>query len=61
VNPKYAAINGVACYRAIADIPGSSTWAIVAVPAKFVAAVLRDLGGTASNRSSCSAPASRNR
>src|SRR5258706_8083698 len=44
VNPKYAAIDGIACYRAIADIPGPVDLAIVAVPAKFVAAMLRDLG-----------------
>ena len=44
VNPKYEAINGVACYRAIADIPGPVDLAIVAVPARFVADALRDLG-----------------
>src|SRR5258706_2242671 len=44
VNPKYAAINGLACFPAVADIPGPVDLAIVAVPAKFVAAVLRELG-----------------
>jgi acetate---CoA ligase (ADP-forming) len=44
VNPKYSAINGVACYPAIADVPGPIDLAIVAVPAKFVASLLHDLG-----------------
>jgi acetate---CoA ligase (ADP-forming) len=44
VNPKYTAINGLACFPAIADVPGPIDLAIVAVPAKFVAAVLRELG-----------------
>ena len=44
VNPKYASISGVACYPAIADIPGPVDLAIVAVPAKFVASLLRELG-----------------
>ncbi|MEO8441515.1 MAG: acetate--CoA ligase family protein [Betaproteobacteria bacterium] len=44
VNPKYAEINGLACFPAVADIPGPVDLAIVAVPAKFVAAVLGELG-----------------
>ena len=44
VNPKYSSISGVACYPTIADIPGPVDLAIVAVPAKFVASLLRDLG-----------------
>ena len=44
VNPKYAAINGLACFPAVADIPGPVDLAIVAVPAKFVAGTLRELG-----------------
>lgn len=44
VNPKYAAINGIACYPAIADVPGPVDLAIIAVPAKLVASLLRDLG-----------------
>ena len=44
VNPKYAAINGLACYASIADVPGPVDLAIVAVPAAFVADTLRELG-----------------
>jgi acetyltransferase len=44
VNPKYNAINGLACFATVADIPGQVDLAIVAVPAKFVAAVLHELG-----------------
>ena len=44
VNPKYSVIGGVVCYPSIADIPGPVDLAIVAVPAKSVAAVLRELG-----------------
>src|SRR3954469_13274960 len=44
VNPKYAAINGLACFAGIADIPEKVDLAIVAVPAKFVASVLKELG-----------------
>jgi acetyltransferase len=44
VNPKYTAISGLACFPAIADVPGPIDLAIVAVPAKFVAAVLGELG-----------------
>lgn len=44
VNPKYDAINGLACFPSVAAIPGPVDLAIVAVPAKFVAAVLRELG-----------------
>src|SRR3954469_3865168 len=44
VNPKYAAINGLACFATIAAIPERVDLAIVAVPAKFVAAVLEELG-----------------
>ena len=40
VNPKYAAINGIACYSAIADVPGPVDLAIIAVPAKLVASLL---------------------
>lgn len=44
VNPKYSAIGGVACYPSVADIPGPVDLAIVAVPARFVTSLLRDLG-----------------
>ncbi|MCE9640881.1 MAG: acetate--CoA ligase family protein [Betaproteobacteria bacterium] len=44
VNPKYPSINGIACYPSVADIPGPVDLAIVAVPAKAVAPVLRELG-----------------
>lgn len=45
VNPKYAAIDGLACFAAVADIPGPVDLAIVAVPAKLVPAALRELAG----------------
>ncbi len=45
VNPKYQSISGVACYPSIADVPGPVDLAIVAVPAKFVISLLRELGG----------------
>ncbi|MEO7726172.1 MAG: CoA-binding protein, partial [Burkholderiales bacterium] len=44
VNPKYTTLGGVACYSAIADIPGPVDLAIVAVPARSVAPILRELG-----------------
>ena len=44
VNPKYQSIKGIACYPAVADIPGPVDLAIVAVPAKAAALVLRELG-----------------
>lgn len=44
VNPKYQSINGIACYPAVADLPGPVDLAIVAVPARAVAPVLRELG-----------------
>lgn len=44
VNPKYASLGGIPCYAAIADIPGPVDLAIVAVPARFVSSVMRDLG-----------------
>ena len=44
MNPKYAAINEVPCFASVAAIPGPVDLAIVAVPAKFVASMLRDLG-----------------
>ena len=44
VNPKYAAINEVPCFASVADIPGPVDLAIIAVPAKFVASTLRELG-----------------
>jgi acyl-CoA synthetase (NDP forming) len=44
VNPKYPSLNGLTCYPDVAAIPGPVDLAIVAVPAKFVVAALRELG-----------------
>jgi acyl-CoA synthetase (NDP forming) len=44
VNPKYQSIGGLACYPSIADVPGPVDLAIVAVPARFISALLRELG-----------------
>jgi acyl-CoA synthetase (NDP forming) len=44
VNPKYDAINGLVCYAAIAELPEGVDLAIVAVPARFVAGALHELG-----------------
>jgi len=44
VNPKYQSLNGLTCYPNIAEIPGPVDLAIIAVPAKFVVAALRELG-----------------
>src|SRR5690554_5123511 len=44
VNPKYAEIGGRICYPDIASLPEAPDLAIVAVPAKDVAASLRALG-----------------
>ena len=44
VNPKYPSINGLTCYPSVAAIPEPVDLAIVAVPAKSVAAALRELG-----------------
>jgi acyl-CoA synthetase (NDP forming) len=44
VNPKYHAISGLRCYPSVAAIPDSVDLAIIAVPAAFVAASVRELG-----------------
>ncbi len=44
VNPKYDAIAGIPCYPDVASIPGPVDLAVVAVPAKYVAQSLCDLG-----------------
>ncbi|MEK6593494.1 MAG: CoA-binding protein, partial [Pseudomonadota bacterium] len=44
VNPKYAAIGALKCYPDIAATPEPADLAIVALPARFVAGALRDLG-----------------
>lgn len=44
VNPKYAAIGALKCYPDIAATPEPADLAIIALPARFVAGALRDLG-----------------
>jgi len=44
VNPKEKSIMGLACYRAVADIPGPVDVALVATPARTVPAILEDCG-----------------
>jgi len=44
VNPKYETIGALKCYPSIAAVPGPVDLAVVALPAKFVAGALRDLG-----------------
>ncbi|MBI3069390.1 MAG: CoA-binding protein, partial [Betaproteobacteria bacterium] len=44
VNPKYQKIAGRPCYPDVAVVPGPIDLAIVALPARLVAATLRDLG-----------------
>ena len=44
VNPKYPRIGGLACYPDVASLPEAPDLAVVAVPARAVAASLRELG-----------------
>ncbi len=44
VNPKYDRIGGLKCYPDIASLPEAPDLAVVAVPARAVAASLRALG-----------------
>ncbi len=44
VNPKYAKIGALVCYPNVAALPEPVDLAIVAVPARFVADALRELG-----------------
>ena len=44
VNPKYSKLGALVCYPSISALPEPVDLAIVAVPARFVAAALRDLG-----------------
>jgi acyl-CoA synthetase (NDP forming) len=44
VNPKYSKLGALVCYPNIAALPEPVDLAIVAVPARFVAAALRDFG-----------------
>lgn len=44
VNPKYQDIAGVKCYPDVASLPGPVDLAVVVVPARAVAASLRELG-----------------
>ncbi len=42
VNPNYREIEGLPCYRSVADIPGEVDLAIIFVPAPLVIAALED-------------------
>jgi acetyltransferase len=42
VNPKYQLLNGVKCYATVSDIPGPIDCALIAVPEKYVLAVLEE-------------------
>lgn len=44
VNPKYAQLNGLPCYRDLASLPAPCDVAIVAVNAALVPSVIRDCG-----------------
>jgi len=44
VNPKYSKLGALVCYPSISALPEAVDLAIVAVPARFVAAALCDLG-----------------
>jgi acetyltransferase len=44
VNPKEKSIMGLACYQAVADIPGEVDVALIATPARTVPAVLKNCG-----------------
>lgn len=44
VNPKYERIGSLRCYASIDAVPEPADLAVVAVPARFVAQALRDLG-----------------
>ncbi len=44
VNPKYETIGPLKCYPDIAAVPGPVDLAVVALPARFVAGAVRDLG-----------------
>jgi acetyltransferase len=44
VNPKYDEIAGLTCYPDVASIPGAIDLAVVAIPARDVAAAIADLG-----------------
>ena len=44
VNPKYERIGALRCYASIDAVPEPADLAVVAVPARFVAQALRDLG-----------------
>lgn len=44
VNPKYERIGPLKCYASIDVVPEAADLAVVAVPARFVAQALRDLG-----------------
>jgi acyl-CoA synthetase (NDP forming) len=44
VNPKQTEIAGLTCYPSLADIPGEVDLAVIAVPAKACAAVMRECG-----------------
>jgi acetyltransferase len=44
VNPKYERIGPLTCYASIGAVPEPADLAIIAVPARFVAQALRDLG-----------------
>jgi acyl-CoA synthetase (NDP forming) len=44
VNPKYAEIDGLRCYRSLAEIPGPCDLALIAVPAKATIEAVRACG-----------------
>ncbi len=44
INPKADEILGRKCYKSVKDIPGSVDIAVFAIPAKFVAAAVADVG-----------------
>jgi len=44
VNPKAGQINGLTCYPSVIDIPGRVDMAVIILPAKYIASVLRECG-----------------
>ncbi len=44
VNPKHASINGVACYKSVADLPAAPALAVIATPPDAVPGVVAELG-----------------
>ena len=44
INPKATEVLGLTCYASITDIPGEVDLAVIVIPSKYVAPVLRECG-----------------